>query len=30
MKALRPSLVRGLKPRIAEIADEFVGRDRAG
>jgi cytochrome P450 len=24
MKALRPSLVRGLKPRIAEIADEFI------
>jgi cytochrome P450 len=24
MKALRPSLVRSLKPRIAEIADEFI------
>jgi cytochrome P450 len=30
MKALRPSLVRSLKPRIAEIADEFVAEIESG
>ena len=30
MKALRPSRVRGLKPRIAEIADEFIARVKPG
>jgi cytochrome P450 len=30
MKALRPSLVRGMKPRIAEIADEFVAEIEPG
>lgn len=30
MKALRPSLVRSLKPRIAEIADEFVDEIEPG
>jgi cytochrome P450 len=30
MKALRPSLVRSLKPRIAEIADEFIGEIEPG
>ena len=30
MKALRPSLVRSLKPRIAEIADEFVAELEPG
>jgi cytochrome P450 len=30
MKALRPSLVRGLKARISEIADEFVARIEPG
>ena len=30
MKAMRPSLVRSLKPRIAEIADEFVARIEPG
>jgi cytochrome P450 len=30
MKALRPSLVRSLKPRIADIADEFVAEIEPG
>jgi cytochrome P450 len=30
MKALRPSLVRSLKPRIAEIADEFLDQIEPG
>jgi cytochrome P450 len=30
MKALRPSLVRSLKPRIAEISDEFVAQIEPG
>ena len=30
MKALRPSLVRSLKPRIAEIADEFIAEIEPG
>ena len=30
MKALRPSLVRAQKPRIAELTDEFLGRIEAG
>ncbi len=30
MTALRPSLVRGLRPRIAEIADEFIGELEPG
>jgi cytochrome P450 family 109 len=30
MKALRPSLVRSLKPRIAEIAEEFLDRIEPG
>jgi cytochrome P450 len=30
MKALRPSLVRSLKPRIAEITDEFLGEIEPG
>lgn len=30
MKALRPSLVRSQKPRIAEITDEFLDRIEAG
>ena len=30
MKALRPSLVRSLKPRIAEIADEFLDEIEPG
>jgi cytochrome P450 len=30
MKALRPSLVRSLRPRIAEIADEFIDEIKPG
>ena len=30
MKALKPSLVRSLKPRIAEIADEFIAEIEPG
>jgi cytochrome P450 len=30
MKAMRPSLVRSLKPRIAEIADDFISRVEPG
>jgi cytochrome P450 len=30
MKALRPSLVRSLKPRVAEIADEFIAEIEPG
>jgi cytochrome P450 len=30
MKALRPSLVRSLKPRIAEISDEFIAEMEPG
>jgi cytochrome P450 len=30
MKALRPSLVRSLRPRIAEIADEFIAEIEPG
>ncbi len=30
MKALRPSLVRSLKPRIAEISDEFIAEIEPG